>query len=156
MAREEKEKIIIAVLAKCKEKGLDEQLSIEALSSLNEEDLEYRDNVAITEYLGEKELTGNMGYGDEKIKTIDEMIKLFQKLKEDGFTKVGPTYCYGDFNGLYVEKIGRETEDMVIKRVFDLVYKQYTKLKKDKEEREEKQREIDKLMAQISEIKKSM
>lgn len=131
MSREENEKIITAVLAKCKEKGLDEQLSIEALSSLNEEDLEYRDNEVIIKCLGEIELTGI-----EESKTIDEVIELFQKLKEDGFTKVAPMHCYGDFNGLYVEKIGREPEDMVIERVFDLVYKQYTKFKKDKEERE--------------------
>ncbi len=156
MEREEKEKIKTAVLAKCKENHFDLQLSIEALSSLNEEDLEHRDNVAINEYLAEEELTGNIGYGDDKTKTIDEVIELFQKLKEDGFTKVGPTYYYGDFDGLYVEKYGRETDEMVVKRVFDLVCEQYKKLKKTKAEREQKQRQIDKLMEEIDSIKKTM
>ena len=157
MTREEKANIMTAVLTQCKEEGYDEQLSIEALSQLNEEDLEYRDNVVIKKYLGEYELTGSTDYcDDDKHKTIDEVIELFQKLKEEGFTRVTPTYYYSDFNGLCIEKDGRETDDMVIERVFELVCKQYKKLSIAREEREQKQREIDRLMKKIDAIKESM
>jgi len=157
MTREEKENIMTAVLTKCKDEGYDEQLSIEALSQLNEEYLEYRDNVVIKKYLGEYELTGSMDYcDDDKHKTIDEVIELFQKLKEDGFTRVRPTYYYSDFDGLCVEKDGRETDDMVIERVFEFVCELYKKLSYAREERELKQREIDRLTKKIDDIKESM
>lgn len=87
---------------------------------------------------------------------IDDIIKLLEQLKKDGFTGIEENWNSYEDNEFCAYKIEDETEDELEQRLFNIVQNTVFKLAEDKRKKDELKRKITDKQKELNELKKQL